>query len=125
VVSEDRRLTPVRQRGRGPRPQNKNDARERVMDGTGSSTSSDVPAHSRASLYSVSFAAPGPGRWFVAQSKTRWHWTGAGQLEFDGADIVLRGRRTRTLWSSAPQEIRFATTDVIDVAASGLLKTNL
>ncbi len=80
----------------------------------------DASEAARTSLYSISFIAIAPvaGRWFATQSKTRWRWKGPGQLGFEGSDIVLRGRRARTLWTSAPQEIRFPIADVFDVAVA-------
>ncbi|HEX9140476.1 MAG TPA: rhomboid family intramembrane serine protease [Steroidobacteraceae bacterium] len=82
------------------------------------SESSDASETARTSSFVISFTAPGAGQWFVAQSKTRWHWKGPGQLGVEGSDVVLRGRRSRTLWTSAPQEIRFPAGDVIDVAVA-------
>jgi rhomboid protease GluP len=73
---------------------------------------------SGAPSYSVSFSAPGPSRWFAAQSKTRWHWTGDGQLGIEDSDIVMRGHRARTFWFSAPQEIRVPIGEVIDVSVT-------
>jgi rhomboid protease GluP len=68
----------------------------------------------------IRFSPPGANKWFVARTKSRWQWTGEGAIAFEGDETVIRGRRTRFLWFPGKQEIRFASSDVINVVLEGL-----
>jgi membrane associated rhomboid family serine protease len=63
----------------------------------------------------IHFSPPGNKRWLRPSPVSRWRWTGDAELHFDGNDTILRGCRARPFMHSTPQELRFASSDVLDV----------
>jgi hypothetical protein len=78
-----------------------------------------APVGARASPFKIDFFPPGARRWLIAMPRTRWRWTGKAELQFDGNETILRGRRARRFLPTAPQEIHFPSSDVLDVNTSG------
>jgi len=89
---------------------------------TGTAISPQAPVVQLATSVSglpIRFSPPGANKWLVARPKSRWRWTGQGNIRFEGIETVIRGRRARPFWSSAKQEVRFPNSDVINVVVEG------
>jgi rhomboid protease GluP len=66
-------------------------------------------------VFHISFRAPGSPQWLQAAPRTRWKFIGDGEFVFDGSDVVVTGRRSRSFLPAARQEIRFPRESVINV----------
>jgi rhomboid protease GluP len=84
------------------------------------SSGATMPAASPTPRWTVQLRSYAASGFLTAQPKTQWRWKGgAGELRIEGDEVVLNGRRARTLLPSSPQEIRFPLALVRDLKQTG------
>lgn len=80
------------------------------MEGAAPAAGSSLP-----SSYAVCFSNPAESRWLQPPPANYWKWFGAGQLQLEPQQMVLRGFRRRTLLPKKQQAISYLLADIVDV----------